>query len=479
MSNSEHSRNPGLEELFHYPFMSALIERRTRRVARGVSLEAGGLSHHSTNKPAPISKLQEAVLIVSMGVTGVVTHDGPLYKPGGGKELGTPFLNVTARTASSADNCQATHFFMINDEGIWLIRQPRGREALAMLKELPPHWQDWQEQDWLDAAAAAKVRVADRRMEFPREFPYYLGWNKQISNVPGSTLFVPVVDCTRQYINALLIVAAEPDGQRPLILDDWRRFHPRNLVEFLAWLGGKLGLSEAIPYQPVGGLKWIRNGFVNKNNIAVLGAGGTLRTDHECFFYLQNLMLLGHSLGLGGWVHGAVFPPYIYQRDPAKGWYGLGFRMEKPGKTPYPTPPIPASQPNPVGIDGVLEGLCPPYIKSMDEAVERVLEEKFGNQGNYGDVEAFARSYQSPQNAEEYLRNAQHFSQQAIHYAKDICNYIYDTYGRFPAHTDAFYTPGIWVQFSRLELEYYEKFYIPEQYTRQREIEPLWYEQGG
>ena len=34
--------------------------------------------------------------------------------------------NILARTGSSADNAQATHFFMINDDGIFLLRAPRG-----------------------------------------------------------------------------------------------------------------------------------------------------------------------------------------------------------------------------------------------------------------------------------------------------------------------------------------------------------------
>src|SRR5262245_55032040 len=97
--------HPGLKNLFEYPFMKCLVERRTRRVARGVSLNAGALSWESKNPPAPLSKLEEAVLVVSTGIAGLTTHDGPLYKTGG-KELATPFLNVVARTASSADNCQ-------------------------------------------------------------------------------------------------------------------------------------------------------------------------------------------------------------------------------------------------------------------------------------------------------------------------------------------------------------------------------------
>ena len=477
MGNGDHPGTPGLQSLFSYPFMSCLTERRTRRVARGTSINAGTLSYHSNNQPAPLSKLEEAVLIVSTGVTGLTTHDGPLIRPDGVPELATPFLNVVARTASSPDNCQATSFFIINDEGIWLLRQPKGRDALEALKDLPPKWSDWREQDWISAAEAVKVRVSNHRLDFPRDYPYYLGWNAQISNRPGTTVFLPMVDCTWQYINAILILLAEPDGKRPLFIDDFRTFHPKGLIEILAWIGAKLGLSDAIPYQPIGGLKWVRNGFVNKNNVAPLGFGRALRTDYECFFAMQNLMLVGQALGVGGWIHGSVFPPYIYETDPAKSWYGLGFRMLQPKKL-SPMPAVPASQPNPVGIDGIYEGLCPPYVKSMDEAVDRVLDAKFGARGAYTDQTVFSRSYRDPRNAEEYVRQGARFPDKAIVYAKEICGYIYDTYGRFPAHVDAFYTPGMWVQFSHLEMEYYEKFFDPRLYTRQAEHDALWHGAG-
>lgn len=471
---SDIKKHPGLQALLSYPLVEAIVERRTRRVAQGASIDAGELSYTSPNQPDPLTPLEEAILIVATGMTGITTHDGPLYKPEGGKELGTPFLNIVARSGSSADNSQATSFFMINDEGIWLIKRLKGREALAALGDLPPKWEDWSEQDWLKAAAAVKHKISDRRLDFPRIYPYYLGWNKQISNLPGTTLFFPVVDCTRQYINVILILLSEPDGQKPLFVDDWQKFRPKSLSDWAAWVGMHLGLSPKIPYQPIGGIDRVKGGFVNPNNTVPLGLAQTMRTEHECFFILQNLMLLGQAMGVGGWVHGAVFQPFILQRDPDKEWYGLGFRMEPPTPRQSIWAPPPATQPNPVGIDGVLEGLCPPYVKSMDEAVDRVIEEKFGSQGAYGDKEVFARSYQAKSSAEAFLRDAEPHSKETIQYTKDICNYIYDTYGRFPAHIDAFFVPGIWLQFSHLELEYYQKYYDPALFSRQAQHAELW-----
>lgn len=470
-----HERS-ALEDLFAYPFMSALVERRTRRVARGTSIEAGPLTHHSTNQPAPLTPLEEAILITCVtGVTGITMHDGPLTKPDGTSELGTPFLNIVARTGSSADNAQATHFFMISDDGMFLLRHPTGKKALETLTSLPPRWADWKEEEWIAAAEACKIRISHHRLDFPREWPYYLGWNAQHSNVPGTTLFFPVVDCTWQYINALLIIASEPRGKRPVVVDDWQRFKPRGAVEHLARIAGALGLAEKVPYHVIGGLKRVREKEVSKDSVAPLGMAGALRTEYEAFFYFQNLMLLGQAMGLGGWIHGAVFTPYIFQSDPAKGWHGLGFRFQEPKKL-SPMPPVPASQPNPVGIDGILEGLCPPYVKTMDEAVERVLEMKYGGSGgSYGEEGVFSRSYRNVDDARKYVEHGTRFGKEQVTYVKEICNYLYDTYGRFPAHVDAFYTPGMWLQFSHLELEYYDRFFDPALYKRQAAHDHVWH----
>jgi hypothetical protein len=469
------SSHPGLADLLRYPLMSALAERRTRRIARGTSLSAASLSHTSSNAPAPLSPLEEAILIVSTGLTGPVMHDGPLKTADGGDELGSPFTHVIGKTASSPDNAHATSFFLINDAGIWLIKTPTDREALQMLGSMPPKWEDWSEDEWVRAAKAVTVQISDRRLEFPRTFPYYLGWNKQTSNVPGTTILFPVVDCTRQYINALLIVLSEPDGQRPVFVDDWQSFEPADAVEAAVWAGAQFGFPKKIPYQPIGGIKWVQNGFCNRDLSAPLGLQRALRTDYESFFLLQNLMLVAQGMGLGGWIHSSVFAPWVLHNDPAKGWFGLGFRFLEPDKDwGLRWPPLPSTQPNPVGIDGVLEGLCPPYVSSMNEAVDIFIEEKYGPQGMYGDSVTFAAQYKNPAHADEYLRHQVPFSPTAIEYCKEVCTYMWDKYGRFPAHVDAFYVPGIWLQISHLELEYYEKYYKLEQYRHQAAHAATW-----
>jgi hypothetical protein len=292
--------------------------------------------------------------------------------------------------------------------------------------------------------------------------------------VAGTTIFLPVVDNTRQYINAILILLSEPKGKAPLFVDDFSPFRPKSFVEWGVWCGMQVGLAPYIPYQPIGGIKRIQEGYFSKDVPAPFGALATARTDHEAFLLLQNLLLVGEGLRLGGWVHSAMLPPHIMKRDPANGVFGLGFR-EHGGKQPRwgRWPPVPASQTNYVGLDGFLEGACPPYM-SMNDAVDAVLEEKYEADHVYGNAKLFGRAYKDQSKADSFLKQASHFPKQAVTYGKEICNYVYDTYGRFPSNTDAFYLPGIWAQFSHLEIEYYNKMAQPWFYRRQAEGKKIW-----
>jgi len=469
----------GLQELFNYPLMSAITDRRTRRVAQGTSIDAGPLSHTSSNAPEPLTALEEAVLISSTGTTGSSTmHDVPTKNDKGEESFATPLMNIISRGTSSIDNVHSVHFIMINDEGTWLIRQRRNHEALEEMAKRPPRWEDWTEADWLAAAEGSKHKLYKERLDFPREWPYYFIWNRTLSNRPGTTIFLPIVDITRQLINVFISLLSEDDGARPLFVDDWSKFKPKTFLDWFAWAGSKIGLVPEIPYQIIGGAKRGQDKWLNANFPVPVNFYGAFRSDYEVFLMLQNLMLIGQGMGLGAWMHAAVDSPYIYERDPAKGKFGLEFRMQKPKKWRN-WPPVPTTLDNPIGIDGLLESLSPPYVKNMDEAVDIVIEEKYGPKGTYGDKDIFNMSYKNGADGEAFLKMAsKRPTDQVIEYTKEIVNYIYDTYGRFPAAANAWHIPGVWLQFSHLEMEYYEKFFDESLYRRQAEREAMWGKPG-
>jgi hypothetical protein len=279
---------------------------------------------------------------------------------------------------------------------------------------------------------------------------------------------------SRQFINVVISLLSEEDGQRPLFVDDWQRFRPRTLLDWGAWFASLVGIVPNISYQIIGGARRGRGNFLNSEFPAPIGYAGELRTDYETFFQLQNLMLIAQGMGLGAWIHAAVGAPYIFERDPAKGKFGIEFRMQKP-KTSRRWPPLPAPLDNPIGIDGLLESLTPPYVKSMDAAVDQVIEEKYGPAGTYGDNSIFGRAYNKQEHGDAFLKMANRRPKpEAVEYAKEICNYIYDTYGRFPAHANAFHLPGVWLQFSHLELEFYDKYFEPSLYHRQAQHDAMW-----
>jgi len=57
----------------------------------------------------------------------------------------------------------------------------------------------------------------------------------------------------------------------------------------------------------------------------------------------------------------------------------------------------------------------------------------------------------------------------------DICTYIYDTHGRFPAHCDAIHIPRVWLQVHHVETEYYDRFFQDGLTQTHRDHYDLWH----
>jgi hypothetical protein len=443
----------GLQALFQYPLWSALFQRRSRRISKGLAeVRAGSLSYHSTQEPQPLTPLEEALLIAATGVTGVTMPDMPQQTETGENLVGSPLLEAMGRAASSPDNAQGTHFILINDSGTYFLQQPRDLEPFVLSHgELTP-------EKLIDYTDKCKIKLLDRRLDFSRQYPGYFGRNRYVSNVPGSTILMPIVDMTRQYINGIMYLLSQDDGYRPVFIDDWNF------------------------YQKAGVGKWVQKGFLNADIPPIpLGYAGTFRIHVEADLLVQNLLLTIQAMGLGGWVHaGFISPLLLGDPEYAKYGDGLGFRYAEPKKTlrnslllRYLTP-LPTWRANPVGLDGVLEGYCPPYYNSMAEAVDALLKTKYSTGGVYGDTKIFDKVFK-PGLAERYLEEVPHYSEEVIACTKDICTYIYETYGRFPAHVDAIFVPGIWVQAHHLDLEYYDRFYEVGYTEAQANHQHLWH----
>lgn len=435
----------GFNRAMTYPLWTALFQRRSRRISKGLkSIPAGTNSYSSSQTPQPLSALEEATLIAAIGLTGYTMPDRPFQDETGEPILGTPNLSMVGRSAGSTDNAQATRFFLINDTGTYFLKQ----------LDTPPTAAPRTPEELIERAASCKHLILDQRLDFPRWFPYYLDSNRFLSNVPGSTVLVPVVDMTRQYINALMYLMTEPEGHRPMFVDD------RNF------------------YLPAGVRKWARNGFVNKDLKIPLGVLGPMRTQIEAELLLQNLMLLLSGMGLGGWIHATVAPTHLLGNPYLSTQKGMGFRHVKP---PFRLLDIlrwgtflPKVRSHPVGLDGLWECMCPPYFDSMAAAVQAVVDSKYGARGIYQDEAYFGRVFRDNR-GRDYVREVPHYDPRVVECVQDVCTYIYETHGRFPAHVDAVYVPGVWLQAHHLDLEYYDLLFR-EGYTElHRDHQCLWH----
>ncbi len=206
--------NRGFQEALRYPFFSALFQRRSRRISKGIrSVPAGKLSYVSNQAPQPLSPLEEALLVAPTGITGMTMPDDPTERGDHQHLLGSPMLELAGRAGSSPDNAQATYFFLMNDSGTYFLRCPEGLK--------PPPFVDGQLEpnSLIDYVARCKARVLDKRLEFPRVSPFYIGRKAFVSNLADTTILVPILDLTRQYINGLMFLLSQGDGHRPTIID--------------------------------------------------------------------------------------------------------------------------------------------------------------------------------------------------------------------------------------------------------------------
>jgi hypothetical protein len=244
-----------------------------------------------------------------------------------------------------------------------------------------------------------------------------------------------------------MYLLTQPAGVRPAIVDD------RNF------------------YRPAGVKKWIKNGFLNKDIKLPLGAIYAMRTQIEADLLIQNLFLTAEAMGLGAWIHGSMSPPVLMGDPKFEKQFGkmLGFDFVVPKwklmdllRWQIPLPKFSNARANAVGLrhkgEVLIKGMCPPYYDTMNDAVDAVIAEKFGPNGIYKNASTFEHIYK-PGFGERYLKEASDYSADVIACCHDICNYIYDTHGRFPAHCEAIHAPGIWIQIHHVEEAYYDRFF--------------------
>src|SRR5438876_1504098 len=439
------------EDLGSYPLLAALRERRSRRFGLGMKIPAGPLAYQSRHQPAPLSEEEEAALVfAACGVTGHALAD-LCYARGEG---GNIMAGLIARTVASGDGLQTVALIVTNDQATYLIRPPRG---------LPPG--DVQELIELGRRGAftelyrrSRVQIREERATTPIEPIFNINANRWSAHAPGTSYFLPVNDLTFMYLNGLLEILNETTGA--FILDERNNFRPAGLARFARGRGGHL---EDDPHQ--GRVATIRQVEQFVTEFVTVEQG----------MLLQNLGLMAQALGLGG------FPNFANHEF---GWFqALGFRMEQMPASRYvgagwlPTLAMRFLKrdplvPYPVGLERngevLLKPFCPPYYKSMSDAVRAVVEIKFGANGLFR-----SRAHGSAwAKHDEVTQQIPPISDATIATVIAYCEYLWNRYGRFPAYMPAYRTV-LGFQACHLDAEFYDRFYRPEALgeTQRRDFE--------
>lgn len=432
---SKLTSHPGVASALSYPFFDAIFNRRSRRFSRGVEIAGGPTKFKSAQAPLPLDELEEALLLqAATGVSGIALGDMPALDDQGRDICTNTLARFVGRTWPSPCASHDTELIFWNDEGAY---------AAQFKKITPSKIREYETLDDKEQLLAtfrvAKHKLLDGRPQYPRQHPIMLPFNQWSSDVPGSTIFLPLADVTFELINVLLLMCGWPEGGMCVVDDD---------------NGG----------QPAGCERWVKEGLLNplyKMPISMLGNVSTIETG----FIMQNLSLAIQAMGLGGWVHAAPVGMALLGGTPTA--RGLGFRFVTAEKGPR------AGRPMPVGIDGVIEAYCPPYYPDMSAAVDAVVDVKFGPGGGFNLDSDSPSPYL---NRNEFVSAIPRHSDKLVQCVKDICNYIYDTYGRFPSHVDAISVSGSWVQAHHLDLDFYDRFFEAGAYTEtQAQHMDLWH----
>jgi hypothetical protein len=408
-----------LDELGQFPLLAAMFGRRSRRFGVGMSIPNGPLAYQSLHRPLPLSDLERTVLVLcGAGVSG--WHLGMEHTASGDPHLGCNYpVRLTGRVAASAAGIETAELIVSDDSGTFITR----------FRDLDPaRLREFQTASdigaLLDRVQENCVRLGDGRVELPAAAPHMDAHNFWNANRPGTTLFVPVVDLTQQLLEFLAIQMAA--GAVP-------------------W--------DPIRNRPCGDLdRFIRSGLLDGQKPAslvdieqsVLTTGAI-----ELGLICQNVVLVMQAMGLGGWMFTGLNAPSVLGAFAGDGVPGLGFRFSHDPSW---------ATPNPVGLDGVFEGLCPPYHTDMRAAVTHFVALKFGPGGTYDP----ARPGPFRDNA-GIKAGIERYSSEFVDALGEVAQYVHDAFGKFPATIPSVYV-RVYAQAQHIDLDYYDAFYGPDAY---------------
>jgi hypothetical protein len=408
-----------MTELLGFPLMEAIFGRRSRRFGLGMEIPSGPLAFKSRSAPYPLSQRERAILVAAAtGVSG--WHFGLPFSPARPTEHANPTVRFTGRTAPTAAGIGTPILFYTDDDGTYVTNT---RDVVPTGPEEPMTVEDQVERA-IAVCEDHTVQLTTERLDLPSTPGHMLDPNLWMANAPGSMLVMPMGDASEEFLGLLAIFVAH--GY--LIVDDQAK-------------------------QPAGQLApFLRSGLLDEDKKFPLSVLEQMTYEANCTelaFMAHNVILTMQAMGLGGLYYSGLNRWSVLGAFAEEGVKGLGFRFVEDERWTVP---------NPVGLDGVLEGLCPPYYQDMRAAVQAFVERKFGPGGAYNPDTGGPWRHSA-----EIKRGVKPYGDELVDCLGEIAQYVYDKYGKFPGTPTTVVLPGF-VQANHIDTDYYDAHFLPGAY---------------
>lgn len=409
---------PGFEDLKNFGVLEALLGRRSRRFFMGAKIPDGVFEYTSKHEPLPLTELEKLMVVSACGGNTSWHHmiyRGANYAP----HLSNYAAAASGRIFPSAAGFHTSKTFFTDDEGVYLLD---ARDAPAFADREDDGSLNLE--DFVDGVRRHVRRIQDGRLKVPSKTPYTEAHNTWVFNKPSTLLVIPVGDLSQHVLLNICYML-----QNGLVLyDDVNR----NAIPGIERFGEIVNVEQTWPIT-----------FVEQWSLSEL----TVELGASC--YAGTMML--QAMGIGGWMFNGIDPFAVLGASGDPSVPGLGFRYDENEQWPYP---------NPTGLEGVMEGFCPPHFPDMRAAVEGVCERKFGPGG------PFHPATPGPWKDSAKVRSAAQVHDERFRECVALqAQYVYDAFGKFPGTVPSMFLI-MYLQAHHIDLEFYDTFYRPGAYLR-------------
>ena len=409
---------PGVQDMLSFSLIEALLGRRSRRFFMGAEIPDGVFAYKSRRKPLPLTEAEKFLVVSACGGNTSwhhMIHRAARYAPRLSNYCGAS----GGRTFPSSAGFETSQTFFTDDEGVYLLDM---RDATAFEERAEDG--SLSLDGFVQNVRNRLRKIQEGRLRVPPEVPFTEPHNTWVFNKPSTLVVIPVGDLAQHVLANLCYFL-----QNGIVFRDDIN---RRAIPGLNKYRGLADVDHPLPLT-----------YLEQWSLAEL----TVELSTSC--YAGALLL--QAMGLGGWMFNGVDPFAVLGASGSPEVPGLGFRYDKDERWPYP---------NPTGLEGVMEGFCPPHFPNMRAALEELCERKFGPGGPYHP------DTPGPWKASRMVRSAAQVHDEAFRECVALqAQYAYDTFGKFPGTVPSMFVIT-YLQAHHLDLDFYDSFYKPGAYLK-------------